>query len=137
MSRHASPCAHADAKRAPKSANDHMAAKTGAKQQPVGHGAEELRALAVSLFTSQDEERRRIARHLHDDLSQRLAAIEIDGDKLEANLPPGASDAKMAISRLRAGIAKLSEDLRRMSQMLYPSIVEDLGLKAALLSLTE
>jgi signal transduction histidine kinase len=113
------------------------ATKAGAKKKPVRRSLNELRALAAGLFTSQEEERRRIARRLHDDISQRLAAIEIEGDQLETNLPPSASEAKMAIRRLRRRIANVSEDVRRMSHLLYPSIVEDLGLKAALLSLTE
>jgi signal transduction histidine kinase len=119
-----------------KSASEHTRGKAAAKK-PVTGRDDDIRALTRRLFTSQEEERRRIARQLHDDVSQRLAAIEIDGDQLEANLPPGASEAKRAIRRLRRRITKLSEDVQRMSQLLYPSIIEDLGLEAALQSLTE
>ena len=105
--------------------------------QALGRSREELRALAVNLFTSQEEERRRIARELHDDLSQRLAALEIDGDQVQKNIDASPEAAKEGLARIRSQIAELSEDMRTMSHRLHPSMIEDLGLKAALRTLTE
>jgi two-component system CheB/CheR fusion protein len=129
--------AHKEAERLLKSDRERLASEVEVKTQALGRSQDELRALTVSLFTSQEEERRRIARELHDDISQRLAGIEIDGDRLEKDLPAGPSEAMAAIQRMRTQIAKLSEDVRLMSHRLHPSIIEDLGLKAALQSLTE
>lgn len=96
---------------------------------------EELRALAASLMTVQEDERRRIARELHDDLAQRLALLGIEID--EARRASG-SDARLvepALARLQGRLTALSEDVRNMSHRLHPSLLEDLGLEAALRSL--
>ena len=129
--------AHKEAERVLKSDKDRLASEVEVTTQALGRSQDELRALTASLFSSQEEERRRIARELHDDVSQRLAALEMDGDQVENNLPPEAGVAKEAIRRIRAQIGELSEDVRLMSHRLHPSIIEDLGLTPALRSLTE
>lgn len=129
--------AHKEAERLLKTEKERLASEVEVKTQALGRSQDELRALTVSLFTSQEEERRRIARELHDDVSQRLAAIEIDGDQLEQNIPPDASAAKEGLARIRERLASLSQDVRLMSHRLHPSIIEDLGLNPALQLLTE
>ncbi|MBV9083410.1 MAG: hypothetical protein JOZ62_12080 [Acidobacteriaceae bacterium] len=129
--------AHKEAERLLKSEKERLASEVEVKTQALGRSQDELRALTVSLFTSQEEERRRIARELHDDVSQRLAALEIESDEAEGSIPEQAAAAKQAMQRIRARIMKLSEDVRLMSHRLHPSIIEDLGLKAALQALTE
>ena len=44
----------------------------------------ELRALAARLLTTQEEERRRVSRELHDDLNQKLAMLEVDAETLRS-----------------------------------------------------
>jgi len=98
----------------------------------LGTSQGELRELTGSLLTSQETERRRIARELHDDLSQRLAQIEIDCDQVQQGI---ATDPQTAASRLqavRAGLGKLSEDVRQLSHRLHPATIENLGLAPAL-----
>ncbi len=129
--------AHKQAERVLRSEKARLASEVEVTTQALGRSQEELRTLTASLFNSQEEERRRIARELHDDISQRLAAIEMDSDQVERNIPETASAAKESIQRIRARIAKLSTDVRRMSHRIHPSIIEDLGLKAALRTLTE
>jgi two-component system CheB/CheR fusion protein len=128
---------HKEAEGMLKTEKDRLASEVQVTTQALGRSQDELRSLTVSLFTSQEEERRRIARELHDDVSQRLAAIEIDSDQVERSLPSKASAAKESIQRIRTRIAKLSEDVRQMSHRIHPSIIEDLGLKTALRTLTE
>lgn len=98
---------------------------------------QQLQVLTASLFRSQEDERRRIARELHDDVSQRLAAIEIEADKIDKSLPDSATAVRDGLHKMRTRITELSEDVRRMSDRLHPSIVEDLGLQRALASLTD
>jgi two-component system CheB/CheR fusion protein len=129
--------AHAEAERVLKGEKERLTAEVEAKTQALSRSQEELRALAVSLFTSQEEERRRIARELHDDISQRLAAIEIDADKIDRSMETDLGAAHQAIAQIRPRVAQLSEDVRTMSHRLHPSIIEDLGLRAALRTLTE
>jgi two-component system CheB/CheR fusion protein len=129
--------AHREAERVLTTEKERLAKEVGIKTQALGRSQQALRALTGSLFTSQEEERRRIARELHDDVSQRLAAIEIESDRLESSIPEEARNALEGIQRLRASIGKLSEDVRLMSHRIHPAVLEDLGLKAALKILTE
>lgn len=98
---------------------------------------EELRALTGSLFTAQEEERRRLARELHDDLSQKLAMLEVHAEMLERKPPGTAEELQQELATLRRSAATLSEDLRRISHELHPSILDHLGLPVALRSLAE
>lgn len=95
----------------------------------------ELRALTASLFTSQEEERRRIARELHDDVSQRLAMLANEFEHLRQHIPANPAEVREKLEALRGRTETLSEDLRRISHALHPSILEDLGLATALRSL--
>ncbi|MGP8247622.1 MAG: PAS domain S-box protein [Bryobacteraceae bacterium] len=88
---------------------------------------EQLRHLAAQLMTAQEEERRRIARELHDDVTQRLATFGI-----ELGLLKRTHSGVEVLDRLQAGILKLSEDLRLLSHSLHPSILEHSDLAATL-----
>jgi two-component system CheB/CheR fusion protein len=129
--------AHVEAERVLKGETERLASEVDVKTEALSRSQDELRALAVSLFRSLEEERRRIARELHDDISQRLAAVEIDGDKVERSMDTDLGAAKQGMAQIRSRIAKLSDDVRTMSHRLHPSIIEDLGLRAALRTLTE
>jgi signal transduction histidine kinase len=88
---------------------------------------EELHSLAGRLITVQEDERKRIARELHDDLSQRLALLCIDLDLLRANLPVG-SEAAQELARMRAESDQLVLDMRQISHhQHHPQLA--LGLK--------
>jgi PAS domain S-box-containing protein len=91
----------------------------------------ELRALAGSLLSAQEDERRRIARDLHDDVTQDLALIAIELGKLAAN--SGGVDAlHLALRALQARVTDVSQVVRHLSHGLHPSMLEDFGLAAAL-----
>jgi PAS domain S-box-containing protein len=92
----------------------------------------ELRALAGRLINAQEEERRRISRQLHDDFSQRLALLALDTSGLMMALPPSRNRIKETLRDLHGRIVQMSVDVRRISHQLHPSILEDLGLAAAL-----
>lgn len=95
---------------------------------------EELRALAGSLLRAQEEERRRIARELHDDLLQQLAMLEVRVAQLRQTAPEKDSAAFLLVE---SQIASLAAGVRELSHELHPSILEDLGLPVALESLSE
>jgi PAS domain S-box-containing protein len=88
-------------------------------------------ALLHRLVRAQEEERRRIARELHDDLTQRLAVLAIDAGKLE-QLPDGAEDVGEKARHMREQLVALSEGVHSLSRQLHPSILDDLGLVDAL-----
>ena len=86
----------------------------------------EIRHLAGRLLTAHEDERRRLARELHDDLTQRLARLAIDAGQMElAPRSPGG------LRTLREDLVRLSEDVHAMSYRLHPSVLDDLGLVEA------
>jgi signal transduction histidine kinase len=93
---------------------------------------EELRALAARLMTTQEEERRRIARDLHDDLNQRLAMLTMAIETLMQNLPASQELIRKSLQELKDGTVELSDQLRRLAYGLHPSVLDDLGLPIAL-----
>lgn len=116
------------------------------KHVPAGHAArrlgvirditelkrseEALRTFSARLISSQEAERARLARELHDDITQRLARLAIDVGSSEA----GTSDRSPAETArsVREELIRLGEDVHALSYRLHPSILEDLGLPAAL-----
>jgi signal transduction histidine kinase len=92
----------------------------------------DLRKLAGRLIYAQEEERSRLARELHDDLSQRLAAFAIDVGRLEKQLMDQPVPVREELREMQNGIVRISQDVHSLSRQLHPSILDDLGLiKAA------
>jgi signal transduction histidine kinase len=86
--------------------------------------------LSGRLINAHEEERARLARELHDDVTQRLAMLAIDAGRKERVLSGSAADTVMR--EMREGLVRLSEDVHALSYRLHPSILEDLGLIEAL-----
>jgi len=93
----------------------------------------EARALAGMILTAQEDERSRVARELHDDLSQRLAVASLDVAILEQNLAKKASVTDI-LSRLKQGLVTICRDVHQLSHRMHSSVLDDLGLEAALRS---
>ena len=94
----------------------------------------ELSNLSARFVTAQEEERTRIARELHDDLSQRLALVAVTLESLGQNLPKGKSQITSALHNLWYRVGEISSDVHQLSRRLHPSTL-GLGLGAALRSL--
>jgi len=90
-----------------------------------------VQALAGSLLTAQEDERRRVSRELHDHICQQLASLAIDIGGLAAD-PPPPEDARRRLAALQARVVKASEETRHIAYELHPSILDDLGLVASL-----
>ena len=93
---------------------------------------QELSQLTEKLFQSQEEERRRIARELHDEAGQSLTAIKLGLDRLEENHSPNDTHLKEEIGEIRNMIKRTSSEIRRLSYHLHPTLLIDLGLEPAL-----
>jgi len=87
-------------------------------------------SLTRRLITAHEDEQRRIARELHDDLSQRLARLSIDAGYLAAN--PGGKEAAEVARDMQPRLVGISKDVHDMSYLLHPTMVDDLGISAAL-----
>ncbi|HEX4277107.1 MAG TPA: CheR family methyltransferase [Bryobacteraceae bacterium] len=98
---------------------------------------EQLRALTGRLFALQEEERRRVARELHDDVGQRLARLEIGRNDVEQQLQLDPASAHGKLQELHEALRQLSQDVRGISDRLHPSILEDRGLAFALRTLSD
>jgi signal transduction histidine kinase len=104
-----------------------------ARERSLRQTREGLRKLAAKLLHAQEEERRRIAREMHDDWTQRLAVLSIDIAKLEKYI--GAPEKALPLLRtMQEQLVGLSEDVHALSRQLHPSILDDLGLVEALRS---
>ena len=102
-------------------------------QEELRASAAELRALATRLSEIREEERRVIARELHDQVGQALTALKLDLAGLRGQL--GSGPSAEAERRLRAMDGLLDQTLettRRISATLRPAILDDLGLSAAI-----
>jgi len=90
----------------------------------------EAHDLSGRLIKAGEEERARLARELHDDVTQRLALLAIAAGREERGSP--SADAGPALRTMRDGLVRLSEDVHALSYRLHPSILNDLGLIEAL-----
>lgn len=95
---------------------------------------EEFRELAGKLLSAQESERRKLAREIHDDLTQRLAVLGIDIGKIERNFQDTTDPIFEMIQTVREGMMDLFRDIHAISRQLHPSILEDLGLVDAIKS---
>jgi signal transduction histidine kinase len=93
---------------------------------------EELRASRQRLVAAQDEERRRLERNIHDGAQQQLVALSVKlrlAEKL-ADRDPGK--ARALIEEVRSGTQEALDDLRDLARGIYPPLLADQGLAAAL-----
>ena len=105
-------------------------------EEALERSREELRRLSARLLAAEDSERRRISRELHDDVNQRLAMLSIDIETLVAD-DTVSPDTLTTLESLRAQVAELSVDIHRMAYRLHPSILDDLGVAAAIRSFSD
>lgn len=92
----------------------------------------QLEVLAEQFLVSQEQERQRIARDLHDDFNQRLAALMVEMVMIErcsiGHLP---ERILRQFAGIRAGIGQLSDDLANLAHNLHSSLLDHVGLEAA------
>jgi len=92
-----------------------------------------LRAMAQKVVQSQEAERTRVARELHDGVSQSLASVKFIFESADIQLDRGKLEG--ASSAIKAGVTQIRDamiDVRRISHDLYPTILDDQGLGVAL-----
>ena len=101
-------------------------------RETIRRDQHELRRLTAKLFQSQEEERRRIARELHDESGQSLTAVKLALERLEQNLPKQDEDLREAIGEIITMVRRTSSEIRHLSYHLHPTLLSDLGLEPAL-----
>ncbi len=93
---------------------------------------EKLQALAAQLLNVQEEERRRIARDLHDDITQKLAMLGIEFGLINREVVQANRAGEERMAGMHERILQISEDVRQISHQLHPSVLEHSGLAPAL-----
>ena len=99
--------------------------------------SEQLRALTASLSSAREEEGVRIAREIHDELGSALTSLRWDLEEMDKTLAEGSDPARLPALRAKIGaMTKLIDttvnSVRRISSELRPSVLDDLGLAAAI-----
>jgi signal transduction histidine kinase len=88
--------------------------------------------LLKHLITAQEDERKRVARELHDDIGQALGALSLQAEMMEHFIPADSEDAVEQLQQTRALITDTTERMYDLILALRPSALDDLGLVAAL-----
>ncbi|MFN8485317.1 MAG: histidine kinase [Anaerolineae bacterium] len=96
----------------------------------LAHDRTELHRLSGEILEAQEEERRRVARELHDEAAQALTSLLVRLRLLERS--PTPEEARQHVHELRKLTAEALEEVRRVALELRPTILDDLGLEAAL-----
>ena len=117
-----------------KQAKDELEHRVDERTAALRAGQAELEKLAGELLATQEAERRSLARELHDDLSQRLAALSMDLAAFDGQQDLPLASVRDQLSDVRTKIAQLASDVHDMARHLHPSIIDDLGLVKALRS---
>ena len=99
-------------------------------EKMVDRRTDELRRLSIRLMTMQDEERRRLARDLHDGLGQELAVAKMVLDRMILEKP--ADPPEEAWTQASSIIDRAIQQVRTMSHLLHPPLLDEVGLLSAL-----
>ena len=102
--------------------------RTKEMEERERHNAESYRALSAKILEMQDTERRRIARELHDSVGQFLAGLKINLSRIAA--AAGVSTPPL-ISETLAMTDQAIQEVRTISHLLHPPLLEELGLTSA------
>ena len=94
--------------------------------------SERLRDLSTRLLQAQDDERRRVARELHDSAGQILAGLSLELATIAKSSPENAPLIAEAIEHSQQLVVELTEGIRTMSYLLHPPLLDETGLEEAL-----
>lgn len=101
-------------------------------EQRLYRSEQSLRALSLHLLRTQDEERKRIGRDLHDSLGQCLAILKINLDSLQMSLSANEAKALSHVAQCLQLSDEAIREVRTIAYLLYPPMLEEMGLKSAI-----
>jgi signal transduction histidine kinase len=98
----------------------------------IKQSEESLRYLTSQVISAQEQERKRVAMELHEGLAQSMTSLKLFLRAIQPHLPPKAVKIKEEFDGAHNLIIEMIEELRRISQGLSPTLLEDLGLTEAI-----
>ena len=98
---------------------------------------EALRQLSNRLLQLQDEERRRLGRELHDSLAQSVLAVNLYMAQATGSSTPLDEPTRRALSEARRVLQEMSREIRTLSYLLHPPVLDELGLASAIKEYSE
>ena len=101
-------------------------------QRQLHNSERSLRQLSLHLLRTQDEERRRIGRDLHDSLGQYLAVLKMKLDSLASSLGRQEDEAAQDLHECIRLAEDSIKEVRTVSYLLYPPMLEEMGLESAI-----
>jgi PAS domain S-box-containing protein len=101
-------------------------------QRKLQDSERSLRQLSLHLLRTQDEERRRIGRELHDSLGQYLSVLKMKLDTLVRKADKSPSGDAVDLMQCTQLIDEAVKEVRTISYLLYPPMLEEMGLKSAI-----
>ncbi len=102
------------------------------KEKALRESEKRLRLLSSHLLTAQERERKRVSVELHDELGQALTVLKLQVSAIERKLPEEQAELRQSCEETLQYVDQIIDNVRRLSKDLRPSILEDLGLLAAL-----
>jgi signal transduction histidine kinase len=97
----------------------------------LAHSRHELQELSTRLVDAQETERRAISRELHDEVGQALGLLLLDAGRLSKQIATGDEKAQEIVQRIKTLAERTLQEVRNISLLLRPSMLDDLGLVAA------
>ena len=91
-----------------------------------------IHQLSTELLKLQDDERRRIGRELHDGMAQTVLAVNLSLAQIRQSAQPLNETASRALDKARELLHQMSREIRTLSYLLHPPLLDDLGLVTAL-----
>jgi PAS domain S-box-containing protein len=101
-------------------------------EEKLNTSYEQIRSLSEHLTNVREEERKHIAREIHDELGQELTVLKMDVGSLVKKLPLADDIIRKRLASLSGLIDNIVQSLRRIASELRPSLLDDLGLPAAI-----
>jgi signal transduction histidine kinase len=106
--------------------------QTRARYVELARSQHALQQLSARLVDAQETERRAISRELHDEVGQSLGALLVDIGRLSTTLSGGHPEVKTQLDNLKSVAEQTFQTVRNIALLLRPSMLDDLGLAAAL-----
>jgi signal transduction histidine kinase len=106
--------------------------QTRGRYRELAQSRRELEQLSSRIVDAQEEERRSISRELHDEVGQSLGALLVDLGRLSTNLPQKSEEIRERLDHMKQVAERTVGTVRDIALLLRPSMLDDLGLVAAL-----